>query len=238
MTNAGKYEYTITCGAYVNTITYYVDQVSLPLEVVTVAEDKTETSYVENTEVTDNNFIFRSNYEFGIGEDIASLNEETHKYELAKTISETTEIDIVSLNDNYSNIKFNVVIKKVNQTAKVDLSDKKYNSVKALTLSDDSNVKVTISQAQNSTDENGYCVGTKNKPGSITLKFDKNISKITLDLGVWKKATSQVSINDTKYDLSGEKTIFTVELDTDTVTITSTKFDYRFFLRGIEVVYK
>jgi hypothetical protein len=151
------------------------------------------------------------------------------------------------MDDNYSDVKFNANVKELQTSAKIDLSDKVYNSVKELTLSDGTKVKVTVKQGQNTTtsqrNPNGYCVGSSKKEGTITLSFEKNVSEIKLNLGSWddKGADGKgtVDINGKKFDISGISNDVTLsDLDTNKIIIASSEKDYRFFLRGIEVMYK
>lgn len=251
-TNAGEYNAIIKCGNYENTITYTVNKIFLPYEVFNVAEDNTLTPYVSGTETTSKKFIVKSDKSFGIGEDLAVLNEETNKYELAFEVETAKDIDVISMDDNYSDVKFNANVKELQTSAKIDLSDQKYNSFEELTLSDGSKVKVTLIQPQISVNDqrnpNGYCVGSKKNKGTITLLFDKNISEIKLNFGSWDSKAKDGTINDGKgeVDINGKKfnisgisnDVTLTDLDTNKIVIASSKSDYRFFLRGIEVMYK
>lgn len=249
-TNAGEYNAIIKCGAYENTITYTVNKISLPYEVFNVAEDDTLTPYVSGTETYSKKFIVKSDKSFGIGEDLAVLNEEANKYELSFEVETAKDIDVISMDDNYSDVKFNANVKEL--SASKDLSDKPYNSIEELTLSNGTTVKVTVKQGQNSTNgqrnPNGYCVGSKSSKGTITLLFEKNISEIKLNLGSWDSKAKdgtindgkgEVDINGKKFNISGISNDVTLsDLDTNKIVIASSEKDYRFFLRGIEVMYK
>jgi beta-glucanase (GH16 family) len=73
--------------------------------------------------------------------------------------------------------------------------------------------------------------------------FEKNVSEIKLNLGSWctksKDGKGTVDINGKKFDISGISNDVTLpDLDTNTIIIASSEKDYRFFLRGIEVMYK